>query len=387
MTEAFYDRISCARQNELLSDERQLFSCNSPELCQEIAAAATKLYADGHKVLAFTIAKESAVSALTTEVLMGLADYAYWNFDLSMCGSADSALAWTLKRRDYYYAMLEGAALELQKRRVACDKVTREADWALENYYIVAASQMDKVDNALAALKDLSEGNISYRAASTLIAKMCQHAFLGVGGAESKDAAYDKVMANMDSEKFRNMVYTFYDRTKNAKAENERNFAVPCAAILLMWYEKQGDYVEAKNFLEDSHLGEDMKKHLDDNIATAGVCSQISNATLGASVFTSLCIGLYSFTIHAATGTSAEHGADFFAWHTVPAVVVGFVLFHAITDSDSTNTFGRAWQLTKVWWLFLFFVLPIFPIATSFLASIGFFFVSLYAYPRYRGWV
>ena len=386
MTEAFYDRISYARQDELMADARQLFSCSSPELCQEIAAAAAKIYADGHKVLAFTIAKESVVSALTTEVLMGLADYAYWNFDLSMCASADSALAWVLKRRDYYYAMLEGAVLELHKRRIAGDKVIGKADWTLESHYIFASAQMDKFDNALMVLREIPEGKTSYRAASALVMKMFQHAFLGVGGAEPNDAAFDKVMANMDSEKFRNMVYTFYDRAKMAKAEDDRNFAVPCATILLMWYNQQSDYVEAKNFLEDSHLGEDMRKHLDDNIATAGVCSQISNATIGAAVFTSLCIGLYSFTIHAATRTGAEHGADFFAWHTVPAVVVGFVLFHIITDSDSPSPFGRAWQLTKIWWLFFFFALPLFPIATSFLASIVFFFVSLYAYPRYRGW-
>ena len=236
---------------------------------------------------------------------------------------------------------------------------------------------------------EMPEGKLSYRAAGAAIGKMYQLAIIGEEGQEAKEKeeVYDKVMKKMDSVKMRNMIYTCYKMAKSSEIEKERACAILPAGLLLMWYDAQGDYVEARNFLEDSKMGEDMKKHLDDNIATAGVCTKIANATIGAAVFTSLCIGLYSFTVHAATGTDAAHGANFFAWHTVPAVLVGLVLFHALTDSDSQNMPGKAWLLTKIWWLFLFFALPLFPIATSFFASIIFFFVSLYAYPRYRGWV
>ena len=384
MTESFYEKIAYARQDELSADRRQLFAYDSPEYCREISEAAKKLYADGHELVALSLAKEVSVSALTSEVLVGLADHAYWNFD--MWASSDEQPFPVRNRRDYYYKMLEGATLELHKRRFTGDKVAKEADWAIESRYIHASSLISRLDQAMDMMLEVPEGKLSFRAAGATIAKMFQLAVIGEGGQEAKDEVYDKVMEKMDSEKMRNIIYTYYKKVKSAEGEEERASAMLPAVLLLMWYDAQGDYVEARNFLEDSKMGDDMRKHLDDNIAAAGVCTQIANATIGAAVFTSLCIGLYSFTIHAATGTDAANGAKFFAWHTVPAVLVGLVLFHAITDSDSPGMPGRAWLLTKIWWLFLFFALPLFPIATSFFASVIFFFVSLYAYPRYRGW-
>ena len=386
MTESFYNWVGWSRENEWRAEIDHLFAIDAPDNCREVAEVTQKLYADGHKAVAISIAQSIVVSAIATEVLTGIAEHAFWNFGL--WASFTEPSQGCIKRRDFYFKKLEVATKEIHKRRAAGDKAIKDDEWEIESRYVYASAMLDRVDDAMDMMLEIPEGKLSYRAGALAIAKMLM-TVMGVKDQKDqgeKDDAIDRVIKKLDLEKMRNLLYTFYVRAKSAEGKDRDAAAFP-AGLLLLWYQQQGDFVEARNFLGDSKMGAEMKKIIDENIATAGVCTKISNATIGAAVFTSLCIGLYSFTIHAATRTGAEHGADFFAWHTVPAVVVGFVLFHIITDSDSTSPFGRAWQLTKIWWLFFFFALPLFPIATSFLASIVFFFVSLYAYPRYRGWV
>lgn len=384
MTEAFYNWVGCSREYEWRAAAEHIFVIDAPENCREVAEATKKLCSDGYEALAISIAQSIVVSEIETELLVRIAEHAFWNFDL--WASVTEPSQEILKRRDFYFKKLEVSTKELHKRRVAGDKAVRDAEWQFESRYLYAAAMLNRVDEMLDMMLVVPEGKLSYRAGALAIAKLFMLAIMGEGCQEGeKDAIFDKVMARMNVEKMRNLLYTFYQRAKSADGK-ERDTAMFPAGLLLFWYDQKGDFVEARNFLDDSRMGVEVAKHLDGNIAAAGACTEVANATIGAAVFTSLCIGLYSFTIHAATKTSADHGVPLFAWYTVPAVVVGFAVFHAITDSDSASPFGRAWQLTKIWWLFLFFALPLFPVATSFLASVVFFFLSLYAYPRYRGW-
>lgn len=382
------------RKSELCARKDSLWALDGPQ-SREIAETAKLLYERGEKIKAFSFAAAIKAEANATEVLAGLCEYAFWNWenhDTDMSRHKVPHYKCTPALCEFYFCMLEGAAKELHKRRTKGDKKLKDDNWTFENRYVMAALSSSRPEDALDMVMDIPTTSLSQRTATLLVTHLFKSIF--IEEEDSKDAL-DKAEKRLDNTKIINIVYTMYSNAKQAVdkkqpvSEQQKSTVAITATLLSFWYQSHDDYEEAKRFLADAAqpYAEGMKSHLDSGIESADLQLRMTHATLGAAVFTGTCVGLYSYSVHAATNVPGDMGANLWALHTLPAVIAAIILKLEWNESDSVFKGDRPWAVGRFAWVFLFFALALVPVWVAYIVAGFFFFFTLWAYPRYRGWL